>query len=243
MLVYSIYVSMLHIQLVAFGCHSDLVAWRAFELGTVIVALLLEALKSGLTLLDPLFDDLVVQVNEHDSHVVSTRVFSFHGLRLDWGLLSLLEICNLTLNFLFALLQRNFHHVNGFIGLQSRGVLALQHLLGAELTFLDLGNLSQWDDQAGALWRSSVGHIVFIDKESVMVQHEVSFNQAVVFYIELADMAVKKDLISLTSRDLALASQALVWIGLIDFRDLRQDISKFVFGPFPFSLLLDASES
>ena len=42
-----------------------------------------------------------------------------------------------------------------------------------------------------------------------------------VFDIELADMAVKKDLISLTSHDLALASQALVWIGLIDFRDLR----------------------
>ena len=71
------------------------------------MALLLEALKSGLTLLDPLFDDLVVQVNEHDSHVVFTRVFSFRTLvrlRLDWGLLSLLEICNLPLNFLFALL-------------------------------------------------------------------------------------------------------------------------------------------
>ena len=136
------------------------------------MALLLEALKRGLTLLDPLFDDLVVQVDEHDSHVVSTGVFSFLALvrlRLNRGLLGLLEICDLRLDFLFALLQRNFHHVNGFIGLQSCGVLALQHLLGAELTFLDLGNLSQWDDQAGALWRSSVGHIVFIDKESVMV--------------------------------------------------------------------------
>ena len=54
-----------------------------------------------------------------------------------------------------------------------------------------------------------------------MVEHKVSLDQAVVFDIELADVAVKNDLIPLTSRDLALASQALVWIGLIDFRDLR----------------------
>ena len=188
------------------------------------MALLLEALKRGLTLLDPLFDDLVVQVNEHDSHVVSTGVFSFLALvrlRLNRGLLGLLEICDLRLDFLFALLQRNFHHVNGFIGLQRCGVLALQHLLGAELTFLDLGNLSQWDDQAGALWRSSVSHIILVDEECVMVEHKVSLDQAVVFDIELADVAVKNDLIPLISRDLALASQALVWIGLIDFRDLR----------------------
>ena len=211
-------------SLVAFGCYSDLIAWRTLDLGTIIVALLLEALKRGLTLLDPLFDDLVVQVNEHDSHVVSMRVFSLLALvrlRLYRGLLSLLEICDLRLDFLFALLKRNFHHVNSLIGLQSCGVLALQHLLGAELTFLDLGNLGKWDDQAGALWGSSVSHIIFIDKECVLVEHKVSFDQTVVFDIELANVAVKNDLIPLTSRDLALASQALVWIGFIDFYDLR----------------------
>ena len=99
--------------------------------------------------------------------------------------------------------------------------MALQHLLGTELTLLDLGNFSQWDDPTGALWRSSVSRIILIDKESVVVEHKVSFDQCVVFDIELADMAVKNDLIPLTSRDLALASQALAWISLINFSDLR----------------------
>ena len=177
----------------AFGCHSDLVSWRAVELGTGIVALLFEALKSGLTLLDPLFDDLLVQVNEHESHIISTCVFRFLALvwqRLDWRLLSLLEICNLLLDYRFALLERNFHYIDSFIGFQICCVLALQHLLGAELAFLDLGNLGKWDDPARAHWRSSVRHIILIDKKSVMVEHKVSFDQTVVLDIELADVAV-----------------------------------------------------
>ena len=49
----------------------------------------------------------------------------------------LLEIGDLLLDFLFALLERNFHHVNSFIGFQGRGILALQHLISTELAFLD----------------------------------------------------------------------------------------------------------
>lgn len=144
------------------------------------MALLLEALKSSLALLDPLFNYFVVQVNKNDSHIIFSYSFSvlalllISSLWLNRWLLMLLEIGDLLLDFLFALLERNFHHVNSFIGFQGRGILALQHLISTELAFLDPWDLSKWDDPTGTLWVTSVSLVVLVDKDTKMVEHDVS---------------------------------------------------------------------
>ena len=69
------------------------------DMGTIIVALLFEALKGGLALLDPLFDDLLVQVDKNESHIhIASRLRFFRLLK------ELLEIGDLPLYFHFTLL-------------------------------------------------------------------------------------------------------------------------------------------
>ena len=103
-------------------------------------------------LIDPSFDDSFRSVNKDESLVIHVVVL-LHGpiltpslaRLLGYILMQILEVSDLSLHFMVAMLQSHFHHMNHFVDWDGRRVLVLEHARSLEFSLVDKGDLSHRD--------------------------------------------------------------------------------------------------
>ena len=96
---------------------------------------------------------------------------------------------------MITLLERDLHHVDHFVATEGRSILTSEHLLGHELSLVNLWDLSQWNDDSWLLWEAAESQIVFVHEEAEFVEDEVSFDQIVMFIDEFTYRAIQDDTI------------------------------------------------
>ena len=90
--------------------------------------------------------------------------------------MQILEVSDLSLHFMVAMLQSHFHHMNHFVDWDGRRVLVLEHARSLEFSLVDKGDLSHRDHNSRFLRLALESLFVLVDKEGKTIEHQVSFD-------------------------------------------------------------------
>ena len=121
--------------------------------GFLLEISLLVLLEGNRGSLDPLLDDLAVQVNKDESLIIHVILF-VRGLVLLVQLflarllvtVGAVEVLNLCLDLAVTLSQLDFEDVDYLLALERGGILALEHSRSRELSLSNISDLSHGND-------------------------------------------------------------------------------------------------
>lgn len=102
-----------------------------------------------------------------------------------------MEVVNLGQNVTIALLEGDLHDIDSVVALESSRVLTLEHLLSWVVSLGHSCDLIEWNNHGRLRREIFECKIVFVDEETMTVQHDVSLHQVVVLVDKLADWAFK----------------------------------------------------
>ena len=135
--------------------------------------------ERSLAPLHPLFYDFAMNVDKNEAQVffVVGGVFLLLVLvefLLDWLLqirILVLKVRDQLLDLVITLLERELHDIDDLVSSQSCGVLAPEHLLGAEFPLVNLCDFTEGNNHCRLLREATEGQVVLVDKETAPVEH------------------------------------------------------------------------